>query len=55
MNKFDLHAPFQPAGDQPDAIERLISNYRKDVDEQVLLYISQDDRESSGPGTYHFT
>jgi excinuclease ABC subunit B len=34
---FELHAPFQPTGDQPEAIERLVEGIRKGHQQQVLL------------------
>jgi len=34
---FNLHAPFQPTGDQPEAIEKLIDGIRKGHRNQVLL------------------
>lgn len=35
--KFKLHAPFQPTGDQPEAIEQLIAGLDKGYQNQVLL------------------
>ena len=37
---FKLHAPFQPTGDQPEAIERLVNGVRMGLDEQVLLGVT---------------
>ncbi len=34
---FKLHAPFQPMGDQPEAIEKLVEGIRKGMRHQVLL------------------
>jgi excinuclease ABC subunit B len=34
---FKLHAPFQPTGDQPEAINRLVEGVRKGMKNQVLL------------------
>ncbi len=34
---FKLRAPFQPTGDQPDAIEELLEGVRKGYRNQVLL------------------
>jgi len=34
---FKLHAPFQPMGDQPEAIEKLLEGIRKGMRHQVLL------------------
>jgi excinuclease ABC subunit B len=34
---FNLHAPFQPTGDQPDAIEKLIAGIQSGYRNQVLL------------------
>ncbi|MBC8505838.1 MAG: excinuclease ABC subunit UvrB [Anaerolineales bacterium] len=35
--KFKLHAPFQPTGDQPEAIDQLIAGLDKGYQNQVLL------------------
>lgn len=40
MNKFKLESPYPPAGDQPQAIEALINNLKKDTREQVLLGVT---------------
>jgi len=37
MAEFRLHAPFEPTGDQPEAIEQLIAGLRRDDQHQVLL------------------
>ena len=37
---FKLHAPFQPTGDQPEAIEKLVNGVRLGLDEQVLLGVT---------------
>lgn len=34
---FKLHAPYQPTGDQPEAIEQLVSGVEKGLKHQVLL------------------
>jgi len=36
-NKFILHTPYEPAGDQPEAIEQLSTNLRNGMREQILL------------------
>ena len=35
-----VDAPFDPAGDQPDAIEQLVSGYERGYDEQTLLGVT---------------
>src|SRR5512136_1194384 len=35
--EFKLHAPYQPTGDQPEAIEKLVEGIHKGYREQVLL------------------
>jgi len=35
--KFELHAPYQPTGDQPEAIQKLVEGIQKDYQDQVLL------------------
>src|SRR3972149_4245579 len=37
MPPFKLQAPYQPTGDQPEAIAQLLAGIRKDYKEQVLL------------------
>ena len=37
---FKLHAPFQPTGDQPEAIEKLVNGVNMGLDEQVLLGVT---------------
>ncbi len=37
---FKLHAPFQPTGDQPEAIEKLVRGVELGLDEQVLLGVT---------------
>lgn len=34
---FKIHAPYEPAGDQPEAIEKLVSGIKQGVKNQVLL------------------
>jgi len=34
---FDLHAPYQPTGDQPQAIEKLVAGLNKSYKHQILL------------------
>ncbi len=38
--KFRVEAPFTPAGDQPDAIERLSEGFEKGLEEQTLLGVT---------------
>ncbi|CAN5802044.1 excinuclease ABC subunit UvrB [soil metagenome] len=40
MPDFRLEAPFQPTGDQPQAIDKLVSGLRRGVDQQVLLGVT---------------
>jgi excinuclease ABC subunit B len=35
--EFELHAPYQPTGDQPEAIRQLIEGLQKGMHDQVLL------------------
>ena len=37
---FRVNAPFDPAGDQPDAIAELVSGYRNGADKQTLLGVT---------------
>lgn len=37
---FHLKAPYQPTGDQPEAIEGLVSAIENGIDEQVLLGVT---------------
>jgi len=38
--QFRVDAPFEPAGDQPDAIEQLARGYERGMDEQTLLGVT---------------
>ncbi len=40
MNKFKLVNDYRPAGDQPQAIEKLVENIQKGVKDQVLLGVT---------------
>ena len=40
MAEFKLIAPFEPKGDQPEAIEQLVENLRKGIKYQVLLGVT---------------
>jgi excinuclease ABC subunit B len=40
QSMFDLHSNYQPAGDQPKAIEQLTQNYMNGQDQQVLLGVT---------------
>jgi excinuclease ABC subunit B len=37
---FRVDAPFEPAGDQPEAIEQLVSGFRQGMDRQTLLGVT---------------
>src|SRR6266851_9831348 len=39
-SRFDLQAPFQPAGDQPQAIAQVIDGFQKGFQEQVLMGVT---------------
>ena len=40
MDTFKLHAPYSPTGDQPEAIDALVSGIENGIDEQVLLGVT---------------
>ena len=40
MSEFRLHAPYQPTGDQPEAIAELVSGIRAGDHEQTLLGVT---------------
>lgn len=40
MDHFEIHTPYRPTGDQPQAIEKLVSGVKMGLDEQVLLGIT---------------
>lgn len=40
MDTFKLHSPYQPTGDQPEAIETLVRGVQYGIDEQVLLGVT---------------
>jgi len=39
-NTFKIHLPFQPAGDQPQAIKKLVNGLEKGMDRQTLLGVT---------------
>ncbi len=40
MDKFELHSPYKPTGDQPQAIKALVDGVNKGYDEQTLLGVT---------------
>ena len=40
MDHFELVAPYQPTGDQPEAIEQLVRGFENGAKEQVLLGVT---------------
>ncbi len=40
MDRFVLHSPFKPTGDQPEAIEKLVDGVKKGYQEQTLLGVT---------------
>ena len=40
MDKFVLHSPYKPTGDQPQAIKTLVDGLNKGYDEQTLLGVT---------------
>lgn len=40
MSEFKLHAPYQPTGDQPQAIEALVNGFREGNQFQTLLGVT---------------
>lgn len=48
MSEFRLHAPYQPTGDQPEAIAELVNGIRAGDHEQTLLGVT-----GSGKNLYH--
>ena len=40
MERFELHAPYQPTGDQPEAIDQLVAGICRGDREQVLLGVT---------------
>ena len=39
-DRFELVSPYQPAGDQPQAIEKLVANFGAGIAKQVLLGVT---------------
>src|SRR5438270_8814808 len=39
-SRFSLDAPFKPAGDQPQAIEKLVKGVQSGLDQQVLMGVT---------------
>ena len=40
MEKFKIHAPYEPMGDQPEAIDTLVNGLENGIDEQILLGVT---------------
>ena len=40
MAEFKLHAPFEPTGDQPQAIEKLVNGFKSGKKAQTLLGVT---------------
>ena len=40
MDQFKLHAPYQPMGDQPQAIDKLVQGLELGLEEQILLGVT---------------
>lgn len=40
MDKFELVSPYQPTGDQPEAIQKLTEGVKNGLKEQVLLGVT---------------
>ena len=40
MERFKLHSPYHPTGDQPQAIEELVDGINKGYSEQTLLGVT---------------
>ncbi len=40
MDRFKIHSPYQPTGDQPEAIEKLVESVRRGNREQTLLGVT---------------
>ena len=40
MDKFVLHAPYEPSGDQPEAIEKLVKGFKEGNQCQTLLGVT---------------
>ncbi len=40
MDRFKLVSPYQPTGDQPEAIDGLVAGIENGIDEQVLLGVT---------------
>ncbi len=40
MRPFKIHSPFKPCGDQPQAIQSLVENFKKNKKKQVLLGVT---------------
>ena len=52
---FKLHAPYQPAGDQPKAIRQLVEGFETGKDQQILSLDSMQgttSEDAAGGSTY---
>jgi len=48
-DSFQLVSPYSPAGDQPDAIAKLTSNFEAGVAKQTLLGVTGSARPTPSP------
>ena len=48
LNRFEINAPFEPAGDQPQAIRELVDGLSDGLSAQTLLGVT-----GSGKNVYH--
>ena len=47
--EFELHAPYTPTGDQPQAIEKLVRGLQLGLEEQTLLGVMAPEKPSPWP------
>ena len=49
MDHFELHSEYQPTGDQPQAIEKLVRGLQLGLEEQTLLGVTGSGKPSPWP------
>ncbi len=53
MDHFELHAPFEPTGDQPEAIANLVQGIKDGDHEQTLLGVTAPEKHIPLPMSLH--
>ena len=53
--EFELHSPFEPTGDQPEAIKQLVQGVERNEKSQVLLGVTGSGKTFTAVSYTHLT